>query len=88
MDSYRPLITKKGLKKLCKKAMATFDTPLEQARTVIQEISELRNKKLIRYEGDEWQDEPSNKPYMNISREFHKSSALKAKKKKKGVKND
>jgi hypothetical protein len=73
MDSYKPILTKESLKKLCNKAVAFYDTPLAQSRKVINEISHLRSKRLIEYKGDEWQDDLENKSYMEIAREYHRN---------------
>ena len=82
MEAYKPLVTKKGLKKLCKKAVAKYDTPLSQARSVIEEITKLRAKRPIRYEFEDWQDEPENRPYMKIATEYHNKRLARIRKRK------
>lgn len=90
MESYKPLVTQKGLKRLCKRAVAKHDTPLSQAREVVQEIGRLRRSKLVEYKGDEWMDEPENRPYVQIARDYQNRqlARIKAKKKKRLKEND
>lgn len=82
MDGYKPLVTKKGLKELCRIKTEEYDTPLEQTRQVIQELTKLRAKKLYKYEPGEWGEEPENQAYMKIARSYHKKRADKAKARK------
>ena len=82
MESYKPLVTTKELKKLCKRAIAKHDTPLAQAREVVNKLTKLRTKKPIKYNNNEWQDDPNNKYYMRIARDYHNRRLARIRKRK------
>ena len=90
MEAYRPLITKKELKKLCDQKRRIWDTPLEQGRQVIHTISRLRRQKLYEYGPGEWQEEPDNKIYMDIAKDYHieRQKRIKARKEARARLND
>lgn len=75
MDSYKVLFTKEELKKLCDQKRRLWNTPLEQARRTIHTINRSRRQKPYKYEIGEWADDPKNKTYMKIAREFKQREA-------------
>lgn len=82
MDSYKPLLTKKKLIRLCDDKRRSYHTPLEQARHAINHIGSLRAARYKKYNPGEWLDEPENKVYEKIAREYlrRKAEAIKARK--------
>lgn len=88
MDSYKPLFTKKELKRLCDQKRRSYSTPLEQARHAINIIAISRQQKLYKYEPNEWGEDSKNEVYMKIAREYlrRKSERIKARKEAKLIK--